>query len=535
MGLVSPATTHCFIVAIFLGGAALAEESPASLEDVPFDSAHWKVEAKESRFEPHLGRDSLYLREGIAWVEDSEFTDGVIEFDIAFTDERGFMGVMWRMQDAGNYEEFYLRPHLPGKPDANQYTPAFGGVTSWQLYHGAGYGAPVEYRYDQWNTVRVVVAGDQAEVYVNDMTQPALFIPDQKRSPAAGKVGLNAFFAPAHYSSFRYRSGEPPAFRSAPVELPQAAAGTIMTWEVSDAFDWAAVEHEIELPQELAAARTWTELSCEPSGLANLARVNARGEGQNAVFARVSLQSPDKRTVRLRFGYSDTVRVYLNGTALYAGDNSYLSRDYRYLGTIGYFDELFLPLEPGKNELWLAVGESFGGWGVQAILDDADGVTFLRQAPSACLCPREGRWNAQNLEGKMECSGAFSISRKLKPVKDNGVIFVMEEDCSRVFGDSMTKKEEDTLMIRDDDCTFRGVIEGEEEGVSMVIDLTWVVEDPESIKGEMSADDAQMGVMTCDLYRPYELTYDRPLTEAEYQKWRQRVEKKVEELEKQQK
>ena len=147
-----------------------------------------------------------------------------------------------------------------------------------------------------------------------------------------------------------------------------------------------------------------------------------------------------------------------------------MSRDYRYLGTIGYFDEVFLPLEPGKNELWFAVGENFGGWGLEARLDGADGVTIAGGARSACVCPRQGRWNAQNLEGKMECKGAFGVSRKLKPVKDNGVIFVMEDDCSRVFGDSMTKKEEDVLMIRDEDCTYRGIIEGEEGGVSMVID-----------------------------------------------------------------
>jgi hypothetical protein len=400
MGVLSAAATRCFTAAILLGTAAMAEEPSSLLEDVPFDPTHWHIEATESRVEPHLGRDSLYLRQGIAWVEDSEFTDGVIEFDIAFTDERGFMGVMWRMQDAGNYEEFYIRPHQSGNPDANQYTPAFDGLTSWQLYHGAGYGAPVEYRYDEWNTVRVVVSGDQAEVYINDMTRPALFIPDQKRDLAAGKVGLNAFFAPAHFSSFRFHPGTPPAFRSPPVELPQAAEGAIMTWEVSEAFDWAAVQDAIELPQELVAARSWTELSSEPSGLANLGRVRARGEGNNAVFARVILQSPDKRTVRLRFGYSDTVRVYLNGTALYAGDNTYRSRDYRYLGTIGYFDEVFLPLEPGKNELWFAVGESFGGWGLQALLEGADGVTFFRGALSACVCPKEGRWNAQILEGK---------------------------------------------------------------------------------------------------------------------------------------
>jgi hypothetical protein len=48
----------------------------------------------------------------------------------------------------------------------------------------------------------------------------------------------------------------------------------------------------------------------------------------------------------------------------------------------------------------------------------------------------------------MDCRGAFVLNRKLKPVKDNGVILVLEEDCSKIFGDSTTKKEEDMLMTR---------------------------------------------------------------------------------------
>jgi len=33
-----------------------------------------------------------------------------------------------------------------------------------------------------------------------------------------------------------------------------------------------------------------------------------------------------------------------------------------------------LPLVSGKNELWLAVSESFGGWGVKAMFDDTEGI-----------------------------------------------------------------------------------------------------------------------------------------------------------------
>ena len=142
------------------------------------------------------------------------------------------------------------------------------------------------------------------------------------------------------------------------------------------------------------------------------------------------------------------------------------------------------------------------------------------------ICLKEGRWNVQNLEGKMDCRGAFAMNRKLKPVKDNGVILVLEEDCSRIFGDSTTKKEEDMLMTRVEGNLFEGTIDGEEEGIDMVIDVIWNIESPERVSGEMSSSTSQMGI-TCDLFRPFELTFDKALSDAEYQKWEKRIRKKL--------
>jgi hypothetical protein len=51
---------------------------------------------------------------------------------------------------------------------------------------------------------------------------------------------------------------------------------------------------------------------------------------------------------RLDFGFSDRVRVYLNGNLLFSADDSYRSRDYRFLGSIGWFDSLWLPLAAGR-------------------------------------------------------------------------------------------------------------------------------------------------------------------------------------------
>ncbi len=68
--------------------------------------------------------------------------------------------------------------------------------------------------------------------------------------------------------------------------------------------------------------------------------------------------------------------MYLNGRALYRGDDTYRSRDYRFLGSIGYYDTLYLPLAEEDNELVAAVSEDFGGWGVQARFTDRADLAF---------------------------------------------------------------------------------------------------------------------------------------------------------------
>ena len=79
----------------------------------------------------------------------------------------------------------------------------------------------------------------------------------------------------------------------------------------------------------------------------------------------------------LEIGFSDRVVVYLNGRALFRGNDTYRSRDYRFLGSIGFWDALFLPLLEGDNELVVAVSETFGGWGVQARFPDPTGIDFV--------------------------------------------------------------------------------------------------------------------------------------------------------------
>jgi hypothetical protein len=139
----------------------------------------------------------------------------------------------------------------------------------------------------------------------------------------------------------------------------------VRRWSVSSSFPVALLEDDTELDPAFLETLSWSPLDAKSDGITNLARVQGLADGDTA-FARVVVDSDAPRLQRVRFGYSDRVRVYANGALLYAGSNDYRSRDYRYLGTIGLFDEVFVPLEQGRNEILFAVSESFGGWGILA-------------------------------------------------------------------------------------------------------------------------------------------------------------------------
>ncbi len=169
-----------------------------------------------------------------------------------------------------------------------------------------------------------------------------------------GRVGMLVGGPDVHVAEFSY--AEDAAFRAPPPSAPQPVPGALRHWEVSEAFPEAAV----------GEPRTWTPIESEPSGLVDLARVQGIRDGKNTVLARTTISASQSETRLLELGFSDRAVVSLNGRAIYRGDDRYRSRDYRFLGSIGWYDALYLPLDAGENELVVAVSEDFGGWGVQA-------------------------------------------------------------------------------------------------------------------------------------------------------------------------
>jgi len=317
-----------------------------------------------------LGRDCVSFddtEQVLLPQSDVILADGSIEMDLAVTGERSFPGVAWRIND-DTYESFFVRPHQVGNPDSVQYTPVFNGVSAWQLYHGPGYWESVAFPINSWFTLRVAFAGSRGEAYIDGMGAPALVFGGLKVPASEGRVGIQPGGSGVRVARFAVDESRP-TLRGAAMPVPSMEQGTIAGWLVSRPTAEGV---------PLDAARDWQFLETEPSGLANLARLQPLTGERNTVFARCSLITAAATVRALDIGFSDRAVVYLNGTALFAGNDSYRTRDYRFLGSIGYWDTIYLPLRRGANELVVAVSESFGGWGLQARLRDPEGITVER-------------------------------------------------------------------------------------------------------------------------------------------------------------
>lgn len=157
----------------------------------------------------------------IAILVGSDFTDGVIETAIAGdllpdapAHMRGFIGIAFRVQGEGEKLEcFYLRP-TNGRADeqlrrnhATQYIshPDY----PWHRLREENPGVYESYTdliAGEWTTLKIVVSGEKAQLYVNDADQPCLIVNDLKLGKSSGRIALwMGIGTEAHFSEIIVR------------------------------------------------------------------------------------------------------------------------------------------------------------------------------------------------------------------------------------------------------------------------------------------------------------------------------------------
>ena len=191
-----------------------------------------------------------------------------------------------------------------------------------------------------------------------------------RRRAGAGAVGSSSAVDDLLLGELRW-SAEAPALAAAPT-------GAAPGGDRRPLGGLGAVRGARPGTRSSAPSTRWTPLEAEPSGLADLARVNHVRDGADTVLARAVVHADRARHVPLELGFSDRAVVYLNGAALYRGDDTYRSRDYRFLGSIGWFDTVYLPLQAGPNELVLAVVERLRRLGRASALPGRGGAAAAR-------------------------------------------------------------------------------------------------------------------------------------------------------------
>jgi hypothetical protein len=161
------------------------------LQSFPFDPTR-EVETVDDRH---------YLR-----LKGFDFTDGIFEVKVLsrvqqpspFPRAQGFIGVYFRAQhDDSAFESIYLRPNCGRsaiqamRNHSVQYF-AFPGWKFADLRKEAPglYETYADIGLDEWITMRVHVAGERAELYLNDARYPSFIVNKMKGTSRAGTIGL---------------------------------------------------------------------------------------------------------------------------------------------------------------------------------------------------------------------------------------------------------------------------------------------------------------------------------------------------------
>jgi len=352
---------------VSLASGRPSQQAPGDV--IAFTPEHWDL--TNAKVVDHLDRKALI---GTAFLKDIELEDGIIECDIAMKGGvRSYPGVLFRVQSPEEYERVYLRPHRsPLYDDAVQYVAAFHGVDSWQFYNGPGLTSRAVIPTDRWVHVRIEVLGGQARIFLDNVPQPVLTIGDLKHGKSRGGLGLstmgdgNSFF-----SNFSFRRDVSLAFPPAPkIHVPP---GCVLDWEISQPFKKRLFDFDRYPDMKALGVSQWTKVAAQPDGVLDISRTYGRlGVEPDGILARTVIHADKEGSRKFWFGYSDEAGIFLNGRLVFYGNSAYRYRDTSFLGIVGLYDAVSLPLKKGPNEVLFAIGETSGGWGL--VLQDATAV-----------------------------------------------------------------------------------------------------------------------------------------------------------------
>ena len=145
-------------------------------------------------------RFSKSMGDGIAWLKEVEFSDGVIDLDIRGKDlfQQSFVGIVFHGVDNQTFDAIYFRPFNFRSSDPMRKIHAVQYVShpdnTWNLLREKQNGKYEKAVTDppdgnEWFHARIVIQYPHVSVYVNGNPEPSLSI-DKLNKRTTGKTGL---------------------------------------------------------------------------------------------------------------------------------------------------------------------------------------------------------------------------------------------------------------------------------------------------------------------------------------------------------
>jgi hypothetical protein len=377
---------------VMLGISLLASMTGRAQDiKIPMQPAFWDYDTSRVEFVKQANVPAVKGKNGAYYqifLKNQVFTNGTIEFDVELIGQ-GFPGINFRMSaDKKNGENFYIRSFGPVTPETRttlQYAAIINGMSIWDL--SDEYQAGANIYQTGWNHVKLVISGKQMLAYVNDMTKPALVVPELEGWTDSGNISLSGNVIYANL-----------VLKPNIIEGLPSQAGTNSTyndtrylrnWELSPSKDFPFGKDIImPLPSmygslqqsELPDSTTqWSPIKAESRGIINVSRKygSVVNDGRRLAWLRTTIYSEKAQNRILNVGFSDEVWVYINGQILFTGKNYFGTPEQKNDGRCVLENSSFnLPLKEGKNEILVGLANYFYGWGIIARLDKMEGIKF---------------------------------------------------------------------------------------------------------------------------------------------------------------
>jgi len=154
----------------------------------------------------------------------------------------------------------------------------------------------VNYNFDGWNHIKIIVAGTQGEVYINDMQKPAFRIAEFLRTTKSGSISFSSARADAYIANVSIVKESKPqtlsiSSTSRKLSDDQKLTNYVSNWQVSNSFSENELAKTTKLNQQETAEMNWQPLSVDSYGILNLARVQGINKTSNTAFASFSVVS----------------------------------------------------------------------------------------------------------------------------------------------------------------------------------------------------------------------------------------------------